>query len=291
MKSYQIAELEQLSGIKAHTIRIWEKRYNLIEPDRTDTNIRLYNDKQVRKLLNVATLMANGYKISKIAALKENEIHLKIQNIQENQGGDSISVSFVNDLTASMLNFSEAAFEKTFSAAVTRFGMFEAMIKVFYPFLHKTGMMWIIESAMPVQEHFASSIIRRKLMAAIDGLLPPTKKNKRFLLLLPPQEWHETGLLFSNYIIRSRSYETIYLGQDVPYENVAHVVKHTKPSHVLMFYIARKNEDELKGLRKKMSLATDTRLLLAGNHEMTTQLKQEKNTDILTSPTDLLKYL
>lgn len=291
MKSYQIAELEQLSGIKAHTIRIWEKRYNLIEPDRSDTNIRSYNDQQVRKLLNVSTLLANGLKISKIAALNEKDINKKIQELQTLNVGDAISLSFINDLTASMLNFNEAGFEKIFSAAVNRFGMFDAMIKVFYPFLNKIGMMWIIESAMPVQEHFASSIIRRKLMAATDGLPAPSKKNKKFLLMLPPQEWHETGLLLSNYIIRAQGFETIYLGQDVPYENVALVLKNCKPNYLLTFYIARKKAEDMASLRKKMGLSIDTKLLVSGNIELTNLIKSEKNTDVLYSPADLLKYL
>jgi MerR family transcriptional regulator, light-induced transcriptional regulator len=291
MKSYQIAELEQLSGIKAHTIRIWEKRYNLIEPDRTDTNIRRYNDKQVRKLLNVSTLLAGGLKISKIALLKERELHEKIKELQSRDNQDSISTSFINELIVSMLSFNEVSFEKTFSAAVIRFGMFEAMLRVFYPFLLKTGMMWIVESAMPAQEHFASSIIRRKLMASIDGLPAATKSRKKFLLLLPPQEWHDTGLLFSNYIIRSKGFETIYLGQDVPYENIALVLKHCKPSYILSFYIARKNPEELSGLRKKMNLPKETTFLVAGNLEMTDIIKHEKNTQILKSPNDLLKFL
>ena len=291
MKSYQIAELEQLSGIKAHTIRIWEKRYNLIEPDRTDSNIRRYNDKQVRKLLNVSTLLSSGLKISKIALLKESELHEKIVEFQSKDNLHSISYSFINELTAAMLNFNEVAFEKTFSAAVTRFGMFESMVQVFYPFLLKTGMMWVVDSAIPVQEHFASSIIRRKLMAAIDGLPLATQSHKKFLLLLPPQEWHDVGLLFSNYIIRSKGFETIYLGQDVPYENIVHVIKHCHPNYVLSFFVARKNPDELKNIRKKMNIPKETKFLVAGNQEITDILEHEKNTKILKSPGDLLKFL
>lgn len=291
MKSYQIAELEQLSGIKAHTIRIWEKRYNLIEPERSDTNIRYYNDEQVRKLLNVSTLLASGLKISKIAALKEGEILQKITSLQKEPDGDSICLSFINELTAAMLTFNEAGFERIFSAAVTRFGMFDAMIKVFYPFLYKTGMMWAVESAVPVQEHFASSIIRRKLMAAIDGLAAPVKKNKRFVLLLPPHEWHETGLLFSNYILRAKGVETIYLGQDVPFENIALVVKLCKPHYVLCFFVSRKNEEELKNIRKKMGLPKELTLLVAGSMEALETLRNEKNTKILNSPTDLLNFI
>lgn len=291
MKHYQIADLEQLSGIKAHTIRIWEKRYNLIEPERTDTNIRLYNDEQVRKLLNVSTLLSNGLKISKIAALSEKEMHLQVKQLQQESGGHSITHSFINDLIASMLNFDEAAFEKTYSAAVTRLGMFESMLQVFYPFLHKTGMMWATGNAMPVQEHFASGIIRRKLQAATDGLLPPSRRNPSFLLLLPPDEWHEIGLMFSNYIIRAQGYPSIYLGQNVPFENVKQLYNYNKPTHVLLFLITRRPDQEVKQLRQLMGLPPQTNLLLAGNPFLTGLCSKSKYTHVLNSPPELLNFL
>lgn len=292
MKSYHISELEQLSGIKAHTIRAWERRYNLIEPERTDTNIRMYDDNQVRRLLNVSTLLAHGYKISKIAELNDKDIHEKIKSLQSaEEPGDAISVSYVNDMVASMLDFNETAFEKSFSAAVTRYGMFDAVLKVFYPLLQKTGLMWATENAMPIQEHFASAIIRRKLLAATDGLLPPAKKNKKFLLMLPPDEWHEIGLLFSDYILRSKGYETIFLGQNVPYENIPPILKRTKITHAILFFISRKTEEELSHLRKKMGLSPDIQLLIAGNPEITSLIYKEKNTEFLISPEQLLKNI
>lgn len=291
MKTYHISELEQLSGIKAHTIRIWEKRYNLIEPERTDTNIRMYDDRQVRKLLNVSTLLSNGYKISKIAELSEKDLNEKILEIKTEAPDDIISLSYINDLVSSMLNFNESAFEKTFSAAVTRYGMFDAMLKVFYPLLQKIGIMWSAETAMPVQEHFASSIIRRKLMSATDGQLPSGKKNKKFLLLLPPGEWHEIGLLFSDYIIRAKGFETIYLGQNVPYENVATIIKSVKATHVLAFFISRPATEDVAQIRKKMGLTPDVNLLLTGSSEIMELFSGQKNIVFLNSPDHLLKFL
>ena len=171
MKMYHISELEQLSGIKAPTIRVWERRYNLIRPGRTETNIRMYDDRQVRKLLNVVTLLSNGYKISKIAELDEEDLHAMVLGLQGSTvETDDAALAFINGLVAAMLTFDEANFEKTYAAAVKRYGMFDAMLKVFYPLLEKIGIMWSTEDAMPVQEHFASSIIRRKLMAATDAL-------------------------------------------------------------------------------------------------------------------------
>lgn len=292
MNSYQISDLEQLTGIKAHTIRIWEKRYQLIKPHRTDTNIRYYDDLQAKKLLNVSTLLNQGIKISKIAELSEKQINAKIQELQKLPANDSICIGFVNDLIAAMLAFDEPAFEKSFSAAVTRFGMYDAMLKVFYPFLHKTGLMWSANDAMPVQEHFASNIIRRKLVSAIDGLPPATKKTKKFILFLPSEEWHETGLLLSDYIIKSKGYTTIYLGQNVPFENLDEVIKSVNPTHMLTFFITRKEEEiaaaNLLNLAKKNKLR---QILVSGHFLPVDATKKVKNITLLDSPSDLLKQL
>ncbi len=292
MSSYQIADLERLTGIKAHTIRIWEKRYNLIEPHRTSTNIRYYDDAQARKLLKVSTLLEQGLKISKISLLSDKEINIKVQEIQKQGTDDVTCASYINELIGSMLIFDEVGFDKAFSSAVVRFGMYQAMLKVFYPFLHKTGLMWALEEAMPAQERFATSIIHRRLINAIDGLLPPTKKTKTFLLFLANDEWHETGLLFSDYIIRSQGYKTIYLGQNVPAENLIEVITSTKPTHILTLYIARRElsiiEKELTAISKQNP---NLKLLVAGSHSFEKISKKIKNLLILKSPPDLLKLL
>ncbi len=292
MNSYQISDLERLTGIKAHTIRIWEKRYKLIKPHRTATNIRYYDDEQAKKLLNVSTLLAEGFKISKIAELSQKQLNNHIQGLQKHASDDAICVGFINDLIAAMLVFDEPVFEKAFSSAVTRFGMYDAMLKVFYPFLRKTGLMWTSNNAMPVQEHFASNIIRRKLVAAIDGLPAAIKKNKKFLLFLPAEEWHETGLLLSDYIIRSKGYKTVYLGQNVPFQNLDEGIKSVNPTHLLTFFIARQNPATIK--ETLLSLAKrnkNCQILVSSSFLLEDNIKQSKNIILLHSPNDLLKLL
>lgn len=291
MKLYQIADLEQLTGIKAHTIRIWEKRYSLIEPTRTATNRRRYDEEQVKKLLNISALISEGFKISKIAELKDRELSRKIFELQHRGEDDSVSRAFVNDLTVAMLNFNEAAFEKGFTAAVARFGLFEAMLQVFYPLLYKIGILWASEHAMPVQEHFAACIIRRKLMAAIDGLPLPGGKKKKFLLFLPPDESHEIALLFSNYLLRSKGYDTVYLGQNVPYDNISAVIRHAKPDYLLTFFINNRNRADIARQITAHLKPTGITTLVSGNQETLTGLKEQKHLRLLLTPQDLLSLL
>jgi methanogenic corrinoid protein MtbC1 len=151
--------------------------------------------------------------------------------------------------------------------------------------------MWATGEAMPVQEHFASTIIRRKLLSAIDGQHPPTVKNKKFLLALPPNEWHEIGLLFADYILRSKGYQTLYLGANVPYENISEISKQTKITHMLTFLITRRTEKEISELRKNMHLAPDVQLFVAGNTDIIKNVEKHKNTQILFAADNLLKSI
>lgn len=292
MEKYQINDLERLTGIKAHTIRIWEKRYNLIEPHRTATNIRYYDDSQLKKILNVSTLLENGYKISKVAVLSDDEVNKKIQEIQVQSPSNLANSAYVSDLIISMLSYDEAGFEKIFSAVVLRYGLYDAMLNVIYPFLEKTGILWVSDKAIPSQEHFASSLIRRKLQAAIDGLAAPSKEEKSFLLYLPDDEWHELSLVFSDYLIRKSGYKTIYLGQNVPAKNLDELVLKIKPSHALTFNISRKKPTDIQNhvtAIKKHSKQVS--FLVGGNLSTMNEVNQLKNVVLLRHPNDLLEIL
>jgi DNA-binding transcriptional MerR regulator len=291
MKLYQIADLEQLTGIKAHTIRIWEKRYALIEPTRTATNRRQYDQAQVKKLLNISALLMEGHRISKIAELEDKELSRKIFEMQDQGEQNAVCRSFINDLTVAMLNFNEAAFEKTFSQAVARFGVFDAVLRVFYPLLRKVGILWACDHAMPVQEHFASGIIRRKLIAATDQLPQANRKKKKFLLFLPPGEAHEIGLLFSNYLLRSRGCETIYLGANVPYENLEAVIKHTGADYLLTSFVNNRNPEDVSQQISRNLKFTGVKVLVCGPAETLRQLKKQKQVEVLLSPEAILAYL
>jgi DNA-binding transcriptional MerR regulator len=218
MAVYSIKELEKLSGIKAHTIRIWEKRYSLIEPHRTNTNIRYYTDNDLKKILNVAVLNRHGIKISSIARL--NDLELKEEILRVSDTSDS-SDTFIDAMVLSMIDLDEYKLEAMIDKSINKIGFKSTVIDVLYPFLDKVGILWQSGDVYPAQEHFVSFLIRQKIIAATERLSNTFNQNgKKFLLLLPEGEWHEIALLFAQYLIKESNHEVIYLGQSVPYSDV-----------------------------------------------------------------------
>lgn len=223
MGNYSIKDLERLSGIKAHTIRMWEKRYGLIAPDRTSTNIRTYCDEELRKILNISILNRNGIKISKIAQLSTEEITEKINDVVD-KNDDTLGK--IEALSLAMIDLNEERFEQILAKTVIQLEFEDAVIKVLYPFFKQIGLMWQTGTISVAQEHFISNLIKLKMYAAIDNLLvEPTVKSKTFILFLPEGEWHELGLLFFNYLLKRRGHKVIYLGQSVPLKDLLQVIE------------------------------------------------------------------
>lgn len=226
MGNYSIKELEQLSGIKAHTIRIWEKRYSLINPQRTNTNIRFYSDEDLKKIINVSLLNSHGIKISKIAGMSDDEISRKIIEITQSDSDISIHI---NQLMVAMVDLDEEKFEKSLSGLFLRYDFDQAITAIIYPFLEKIGILWQTDHITPGQEHFIANLIRQKIIVAIDGLPLPPADRKKVLLFLPEGELHEIGLLFYHYLARKAGYRTIYLGQTVPHKDLKEVYAFHRP--------------------------------------------------------------
>lgn len=221
MMRYSIKDLEQLTGIKAHTIRIWEKRYQLIAPERTSTNIRFYSDNDLKRLLNVSLLNRNGVKISNIVTMDNNEINDRIVEISDSSHDYN---NQIEQLIISMIDLDEQRFERVLSTSIIKIGFDDTVVKVLYPFFEKIGILWQIGTIYPAQEHFVSNLIRQKLIIAIDGQSGISRLDaKCFLMFLPGNEWHELGLLFYSYLIRKNGLKVIYLGQSVPFEDLYEV--------------------------------------------------------------------
>jgi DNA-binding transcriptional MerR regulator len=223
MAAYSIRDLERLSGIKAHTIRIWEKRYKLIEPQRTITNIRTYCDTELKKILNVSLLNRNGLKISKIARMSQEEITDQIGRISHLVPDEQ---SQIEALTRSMIDFDENRFEKIIARSVLQFGFEDTIIGIIYPFFVKIGLMWQTGSVNPAQEHFITNLVRQKVMVAIDNQFSPDSAHvKHFLFFLPEGEWHELGILFFAFLAKKRGYQILYLGQSVPLSDLTELLR------------------------------------------------------------------
>lgn len=230
MGQYSIKELEQLSGIKAHTIRIWEKRYKIIEPSRTATNIRFYSDLDLKKIINVSLLNTFGIKISKIADMSLDDVNKKVLEISELQNDKGIHI---DQMVIAMIDMEEELFEKILNNLILRFGFEKTITEIVYPFLEKIGILWQTQNITPAHEHFISNLIRQKIIVAIDGLPIPPKSAKKILIFLPEGEMHELGLLFYHFLIRKAGYRTYYLGQNVPHDDLVSVYKVHQPDYML----------------------------------------------------------
>ncbi|MFA6949487.1 MAG: MerR family transcriptional regulator [Lentimicrobiaceae bacterium] len=218
MVKYSIKDMELLSGIKAHTIRIWERRYQLFEPERTLTNIRHYTDNDLKKLLNVAILNRNGIKISNIVSMNDQEINDRITDLSESFHDDK---NQTEQLILAMIDFDESRFERVLSSSVISLGFDEAVTRILYPFFEYLDMLRMSDSIYSAQENFIANLIRQKLIIAIDGQVGNVNDNpKTFLMFLPVNEWNELTLLFYNYLLREAGHNSIYLAQALPLDNL-----------------------------------------------------------------------
>jgi DNA-binding transcriptional MerR regulator len=245
MIGYSISDLENLTGIKAHTIRIWEKRYQVVTPKRTPTNIRFYNDQDLLRLLNISTLSKHGFKISKMVSMTADEIAEKISDLSRNPSDFD---SQINNLVLSMLNIDQHLFEKVLSNSILKLGFEKTVVLVLFPMLERVGLYWQLETINPAQEHFVSNLIRQKLIVAIDGLHAPLLPDyKTFLLYLPESEYHELGLLFLNFLIRKQGHKAINLGQNVPFGAMIDVVRKCDVDFVVTYFVSAPPRNELPG--------------------------------------------
>jgi MerR family transcriptional regulator, light-induced transcriptional regulator len=229
VSTYSIKDLEQLSGIKAHTLRIWEQRYNLLQPKRTDTNIRFYDDDDLKLILNVALLNENGVKISKIASMAPNELREEVMKLTERSLTHDDQI---HALTICMIEMDEERFDKILSTNILKLGFEQTMLNIIYPFMSKIGLLWQTGAINPAHEHFISNLVRQKLIVAIDGQITQSG-GKKFLLFLPEGELHEISLLFASYLIKSKGHKVIYLGQSTPNDDLLSVYKLHQPDYLL----------------------------------------------------------
>jgi DNA-binding transcriptional MerR regulator len=267
MNNYSISDLQQLSGIKAHTIRIWEQRYNALKPGRSEGNTRFYDDTQLRRLLNIVSLSEAGMKVSEVCVLPDTKLaELIEEKFIQNSAQATPQEYFVSQLIIAGMEFNERSFEKNLSAAILRYGIQDTYVKIIQPMLVRVGLMWNKDSINPAQEHFISNLIRQKLFSAIDGLPFSNEENDSWLLFLPANELHEIGILFVNYYIRSLGKKVIYLGENVPMESLRATMKHLDIKNMYFFLIHPMSENDTETLLKNIrSTDKKARIFVSGS--------------------------
>lgn len=235
MNAFTIKDLENLSGIKAHTIRIWEQRYNFLKPQRSNTNIRYYSNDELKTVLNIALLNKYGFKISHIDRMAPQEVKEKILSLADTR---AVQERIINDLLQEMIDLEMEKFEKIITDYIGAKGIERTVIQIIFPFLEKIGILWQTGHINPAQEHLVTNIIRQKLIVAIESTVSHVKLDKTFLLFLPEGEHHELGLLFMYYLLKSRGANILYLGANVPVKDVEYVVKLKEPDIIFVHLTA-----------------------------------------------------
>ena len=285
--TYSIKDLEQITGIKAHTLRIWEKRYQVVTPSRTPTNIRYYTDEDLKKLLNISILNRHGFKISSLANLPNNELSQKIISIN-NKSFDSDSK--IENLVVAMIDMDEVKFEKDLTNMIINLGFEETFNQVIIPFFDKVGLLWQIGTINPGQEHFMTNLIRQKMIVAIDGVVPtenPANK-KTFLLYLPDGELHEIGLLFYSYIIQKMGHKVIYLGQMVPFDDLIQISSMQNIFGIVTFITSSLCNEDINDHLSKLSMHFDgKKILVSGLQFKINEITLPDNITLITSAGEL----
>ena len=295
MVTYSIKDLEKFSGIKAHTIRVWEQRYGLLNPERTDSNIRFYDEEQLKHLLNISLLANNGHKISKIAKYSSDEFNQEVRSIYERFENEASSEAVkvkINGLIIAMLELDELKFEKIFSTSLLKRGFEGTILELIYPFLQRIGIMWRTGEVSCAQEHFITNLIRQKVLVAIDAIPLATGDNEKFLLFLPESEFNELLTLLSTYILKSKGKQCIYLGQDIPFQDLKSVAEITSP-HALMTFLTEpvSQEESQEYINQLADTFPSESVIISGNVSFLHDLDRPGNVTIIDSLRHLVEVI
>ena len=292
---FSIKDLENLSGIKAHTIRIWEKRYNVLEPMRSDTNIRSYDIRNLQKLLNIVLLHNYGYKISKIAASDQKDMNKLATEIISEKSAKNHAIS---TFKMAMMNFDQSLFFNTYNQLLNEKSFKEVFYTVFIPLMQELGFLWQTETITPAHEHFITYLIKQKLLINTEKvqILEPTKTDRVFVLFLPLNEIHELGIMYLNYEILLNGYQTIYLGESIPITSLTDLKNSFEKITFLSYLTVEPNQEEVNNFVQEFQTTildnTKHELLLLGRMtEFIEQNNKFENINIFNSIEELTASL
>jgi MerR family transcriptional regulator, light-induced transcriptional regulator len=288
MNQFSISQLSQFSGIKPHTIRIWEQRYNALKPHRSEGNTRYYDGSQLRRLLNIVSLSGAGTKISRLCTMSDEELFKLRAEYEENAALSKDYEYFINQLIAGGMSYDETNFEKAFSHCLLRFGLQKTYVEIIFPMLDRIGLMWSVNNIPPSQEHYISNLLRQKMFTAIDSMPPVDDEEEKWLLFLPEDEFHELGLLFSNYYLRSKGKYVIYLGANVPLSSVAHTLNDVNIDNFLLFMVHRNEPENISAYLKELrEIVQERKIFIAGSGITLEETSKDKAIVRLTTVDDL----
>jgi len=285
--TFSIKNLENLSGIKAHTLRIWEKRYNLLEPERTDTNIRRYSLDSLKRLLNVTLLYNHGFKISKIASLNEEEIPELVRSIALKSNSEQVAI---NAFKLSMINFNYDLFDTNYNEILQHHDFQYVFLNVFMPLMRELGILWQTGAISPSHEHFITNLIKQKIHLQTELL--QRKKPKRgehplFVIFLPENEIHELGVLYLNYLILNSGFRTIFLGQSLQTSSLETLYSYNTKFYFVTYLTVEPNKDEImpfiSQFHENLLKDRDSKLLIFGPQQI------EIDTDKLPGQVELFR--
>ena len=288
MITYSVAQVEALTGIKAHTLRIWERRYDFLEPARTPTNIRYYSDEQLKKLLNFGILVRNGYRVSKLNKMSDEQVYEEVAKVLADPGSERSDE--MKGLTLAMLEMNEEDFDDIFERQVIRKGFFRTITETIYPFLQYVGVLWTTNKAMIAQEHYISNLIRQKLIAAIERLSIPSKDAPSIVFFLLEGEEHEIGLLLASFVAKEMGWNVYYLGQGVPVPNIKKVIEIAEPELLMTMFVTPKVH-KLNGFIEEIMKGNDVPFVISGSTENLNAVVDSEQILKVTAPLDFQTHL
>ena len=272
--TYSISDLERLTGVHSHTIRIWEQRYHALTPNRTEGNTRFYDDQQLKKLLNIVSLNQAGFKISKICNLSDQDMNQLLDQQYFKQSDNQWADFYVTSLIKYGLAFNEIKFNACLQEVIDQVHVAETYQQIIYPLLVRLGLMWRKDNICPAHEHFITDQIKLKLSAAIDRCRSVNKSAKTWLLFLPEDEDHDIGLMMAAYMLHMHGQNVIYLGSKVPLSSLKAVISTTNVDAVLFFMVSNRLEEAAQNYINQLSdICLSTRIHLAGNSLVIERLK------------------
>ena len=292
MDTFTISQLAQFSGIKPHTIRMWEQRYNALQPQRTEGNTRYYDNSQLRRLLNIVSLLNFDFKVSDLCSMSDTRLFKILKEQYENNGAAHPENYYIAQLISAALSFNENQFHKIFGHCILRFQVKGTYEKILYPVLERIGLLWANNEIHPATEHFIINLVRQKLYTAIDALPPVSTPSSKWVCYLPEDEFHDIGLLYAWYTIKNANKNVYYLGANMPHSALVAAANEINPEYIFSFLVRNNLADNTSQYIKQLSLDFNRKTIcIAAAEHILQGVKLPKNVIWLKTSKELEQYL